>query len=106
MQDRRISKAGCQIWGAAHLNAITMDYHDLKMFELEQAAAESQKESLAQPEGQGGCGGDQVEQDGCSDRTDVRCPSNASRELEETGSGRSARCFRQRPRADPPAVRR
>src|SRR3954470_3587885 len=67
--------------------------------------APNQKEPLARPEGQGGRGGHQVAQDGGADRTDVRCPSNASRELEKTGTGRSTRCFRHWPRADPPAVR-
>src|SRR5437868_3280903 len=67
--------------------------------------APNQKEPLAGPEGQGGRGGHQIAQDGGADRADVRCPSNASRELEETGTGRSTRCFRQWPRADSPAVR-
>ena len=39
-------QSGLPNLGAAHLNAITMDYHDLKMFELEQAAAESLKDAL------------------------------------------------------------
>jgi hypothetical protein len=41
-----IRKAGCRILGAAHFNGITMDYHDLKMFQLEQAAEESLKNAL------------------------------------------------------------
>jgi len=39
-------QSGLPNLGAAHPNAITMDYHDLKMFELEQAAAESLKDAL------------------------------------------------------------
>jgi hypothetical protein len=35
-----------EIGGIAHLNGITMDYHDLRMSELEQAAEESLKNAL------------------------------------------------------------
>jgi hypothetical protein len=46
MLDRRRHNRTAEFWGQPHFNTIMMDYHDLKVFELEQAAEESLKNAL------------------------------------------------------------